>query len=587
MRIDSSGNVGIGQTSMPHKLCVNGNIQLGSASQLRSSSSSGQLQIQGGSTFPGGNILLGGGNADDNIVFSTTGASTSSTERMRITSSGTVNIGNSSTPASANVHLDLYCNSSYDAFIRFRDQSGAPGLIGFDHGSNAMQFYTNGSTEAMRIDSSGRLLVGQTTTSNNGLLCVKGSASSSTAGGAITIQKGASVSGANQHIGTLSFGEGSANTAEIKAFTGSNWSGSSRETYLTFETTALNSAGPSERMRIDSAGRLLVGASSASSHSDARHAFIQTFGNNSGNFQGGRITIGRAEFSSNITNGEILGDLYFTDAQSGCYAKIEAIADGTAGANDYPGRLVFSTTGDGSAAPTERMRISNDGLVRTYGNGDSIISASSQSAGTSFTTFIGRHTATSTTTGTNSFIVYTNGNVQNTNDSYGQISDVKLKENIVDAPSQWNDFKAVRFRKYNFKEETGHETHTQLGVIAQELELTSPGLVYETDKDEEGNDLGTTTKAVKSSVLTKKALVALQEAMDRIETLEAKVATLKPDSLVNRGKNPTFQPRDIAGLLVYTHPRNPFSPWPPLTPGPLIRLIGNLPMVTSALFTTP
>ena len=173
MRIDSSGNVGIGQTSMPHKLCVNGNIQLGSASQLRSSSSSGQLQIQGGSTFPGGNILLGGGNADDNIVFSTTGASTSSTERMRITSSGTVNIGNSSTPASANVHLDLYCNSSYDAFIRFRDQSGAQGLIGFDHGSNAMQFYTNGSTEAMRIDSSGRLLVGQTTTSNNGLLCVK------------------------------------------------------------------------------------------------------------------------------------------------------------------------------------------------------------------------------------------------------------------------------------------------------------------------------------------------------------------------------------------------------------------------------
>ena len=110
MRIDSSGNVGIGQTSMPHKLCVNGNIQLGSASQLRSSSSSGQLQIQGGSTFPGGNILLGGGNADDNIVFST--------ELVRqhrhradvgITSSGTVNIGNSSTPASANVHADLYC----------------------------------------------------------------------------------------------------------------------------------------------------------------------------------------------------------------------------------------------------------------------------------------------------------------------------------------------------------------------------------------------------------------------------------------------------------------------------------------------
>ena len=121
-----------------------------------------------------------------------------------------------------------------------------------------------------------------------------------------------------------------------------------------------------------------------------------------------------------------------------------------------------------------------------------------------------------------------NGDVDNTNDSYGQISDIKLKENIVDADSQWDDFKAVRFRKYNFKEETGYETHTQLGVIAQELELTSPGLVYETiDKDKDGNDLGTTTKAVKSSILTKKALVALQEAMAKIETLETKVAALE------------------------------------------------------------
>ena len=125
------------------------------------------------------------------------------------------------------------------------------------------------------------------------------------------------MSGANQHIGTLSFGEGSANTAEIKAFTGSNWSGSSRETYLTFETTALNSAGPSERMRIDSAGRLLVGASSASSHSDARHAFIQTFGNNSGNFQGGRITKSDVQNFHPISPMEkYLEICIFTDAQS-------------------------------------------------------------------------------------------------------------------------------------------------------------------------------------------------------------------------------------------------------------------------------
>ena len=174
------------------------------------------------------------------------------------------------------------------------------------------------------------------------------------------------------------------------------------------------------------------------------------------------------------------------------------------------------------------MRIDSGGSLKITANSnvDNIYSGVA-ATGTSATVFRGSHSATtgSPGTGTDSIYIFANGNIQNTNNSYGQISDIKLKENIVDAPSQWSDFKAVRFRKYNFKEETGHGTHTQLGVIAQELELTSPGLVYETvDKDDDGNDLGTTTKAVKSSILTQKALVALQEAMERIETLEQRLS---------------------------------------------------------------
>jgi hypothetical protein len=121
--------------------------------------------------------------------------------------------------------------------------------------------------------------------------------------------------------------------------------------------------------------------------------------------------------------------------------------------------------------------------------------------------------------------VLTNGNVQNTNNSYGAISDAKLKENIVDANSQWDDLKAIQVRNYNFKE---GQTHTQLGVVAQEVELVSPGLVSESpDRDENGNDLGTVTKSVNYSVLYMKAVKALQEAMERIETLEAKVNALE------------------------------------------------------------
>ena len=129
------------------------------------------------------------------------------------------------------------------------------------------------------------------------------------------------------------------------------------------------------------------------------------------------------------------------------------------------------------------------------------------------------------TQGVDKILIYGNGNVVNVNNSYGSLSDVKLKENIVDASSQWDDIKDIRVRKYNFIE---GQTHTQIGVVAQEIETVSPGLVTESpDRDEDGNDLGTVTKSVNYSVLYMKAVKALQEAMDRIETLETKVAALE------------------------------------------------------------
>jgi hypothetical protein len=124
------------------------------------------------------------------------------------------------------------------------------------------------------------------------------------------------------------------------------------------------------------------------------------------------------------------------------------------------------------------------------------------------------------------FRVADSGNVTNTNNSYGSISDVKLKQDIVDAGSQWDDIKNLRIRKYRWKSEP--EGFMQLGLVAQEAELVSPGLVEEhQDRDEENNFTGETTKAVKYSVLYMKAVKALQEAMERIETLEAKVAALE------------------------------------------------------------
>jgi hypothetical protein len=131
-----------------------------------------------------------------------------------------------------------------------------------------------------------------------------------------------------------------------------------------------------------------------------------------------------------------------------------------------------------------------------------------------------------TNAGTPKCVITDGGNLLNTNNSYGAISDEKLKQDIEDANSQWDDIKAVRFRKFKFKDMV--EDGYKLGVVAQELEKVSPSLISEAiDRDVDGKDLGTTTKSVKYSILQMKGIVALQEALNRIETLEAKVKELE------------------------------------------------------------
>ena len=135
----------------------------------------------------------------------------------------------------------------------------------------------------------------------------------------------------------------------------------------------------------------------------------------------------------------------------------------------------------------------------------------------------------STNAGQSKAAIFMNGTYDSRNNDYGAFSDIKLKENIVDAKSQWDDIKAVKFRNFNFKD---NPSKKMLGVVAQELELVSAGLVEDIpDKKEnsEGDrvETGEVTKHVRYSVLYMKAIKALQEAMVKIETLETKVAALE------------------------------------------------------------
>jgi hypothetical protein len=120
------------------------------------------------------------------------------------------------------------------------------------------------------------------------------------------------------------------------------------------------------------------------------------------------------------------------------------------------------------------------------------------------------------------FYVENDGDVRNTNNSYGAVSDQRLKQDIVNASSQWNDIKSLQVKKFRFKSDPDGALH--IGLIAQEVEQVSPGLVDQTvDRDKDGIETGEVTKAVKYSVLYMKAVKALQEAMERIEQLEQRL----------------------------------------------------------------
>ena len=122
-------------------------------------------------------------------------------------------------------------------------------------------------------------------------------------------------------------------------------------------------------------------------------------------------------------------------------------------------------------------------------------------------------------TDVNMLLCYLNGNLVNRFNSYGQYSDRKLKENIVDATPKLEDVKRIRIRNFNFKD----DPYKQIGVIAQEFEEVFPGLV----EDKEVPDQDETTKTVKYSVMVPILIKAMQEQQTIIDDLKSRLETLE------------------------------------------------------------
>jgi hypothetical protein len=323
--------------------------------------------------------------------------------------------------------------------------------------------------------------------------------------------------------------------AEIAAVSEGDFSSSSNATKLSFKTGASEAA--SEKMSLSSGGNLTLPTDGA----------VVGFGANSD------VTLTHVHDTGLLLNSTM--QLQFNDASQNITAPNATTLD----INATDEVEINATTIDLNGS-VDLNTISN---VNTYKVGLSILQGLSGSGGTyaesngkGFITYYDadnytRMLAYAAAGGSPVFQsrsssaikseIESNGDYQSATNSYGSTSDSRLKEHIVDSPSQWDDIKAMRVRKYAFKDEKSDKP-TQLGVIAQELEASDmKGLVKtkpymnppadgnggpdEPVLDADGNP--TDYKTVKYSVLYMKAVKALQEAMARIESLESEMTALK------------------------------------------------------------
>jgi hypothetical protein len=310
-----------------------------------------------------------------------------------------------------------------------------------------------------------------------------------------------------------------------------------------------------ERLRIDGSGRLLVGTSSAVTGANASISKLNVIGNSSNSAGNAVAVIGRGAAASTLSTGNDVAAIFFTDNGSNEFAAIACQVDAATGAADAPGRLVFSTTADGVNSPTERMRITNGGIVyagTTSADGDAHVFERNAPGSYAF-----RVTNSNTNNGvstngikivypsvtpndTNAFLacvdstnnkatIRNNGGLANYSANNVNLSDINTKKDISPAAGAWECLKEWEIVNFRYKDQSD-DADLNLGVIAQQVAESCPEVITIFQEAKEATEDAPAQEerlGVKEQQMYWMAIKALQEAQVRIEQLEAKVAALE------------------------------------------------------------
>jgi hypothetical protein len=298
----------------------------------------------------------------------TSGSSIPTNERLRITSAGLVGIGTSAPGYPLDVNGAARSTGTSAIFVLSDRSTGIGDRYGIYSNANTFRVYDfTAAADRVVVDSAGNVGIGVTSPT---YLC------------------------------NVIAAAGSQNIFQA------GQTGVSNGYTITSNGTNLTHAwfnGGSEAARIDSSGRLLVGTSTALTTffgtavdklAIAGGAGPQVIGCYAANEFGARFDFVKSRSATVngqtvVLNDDTLGEFYFGGSDGTApipSARIHCAVDGTPGANDMPGRLIFSTTADGAASPTERLRITSAGLV---GIGASAPDAQLKVAAAGATLFIG------------------------------------------------------------------------------------------------------------------------------------------------------------------------------------------------------
>jgi hypothetical protein len=118
------------------------------------------------------------------------------------------------------------------------------------------------------------------------------------------------------------------------------------------------------------------------------------------------------------------------------------------------------------------------------------------------------------------------GGIENIQANDVNLSDIRVKKDIAPLASYWDKFKDIEVVTFKYKDQTHDDDN--IGFIAQQVESVAPEFISnEGWQQDEFDGEEEPLKAIYTADMYNAAIKVLQEAMTKIETLEAKVAALE------------------------------------------------------------